>query len=707
MSGYPRTRAVSRPAGYERVLVGGVDVTYFRGAQTIVGEMQLMEPYAYGSTTLVFPRIAGDLEDVGTGDLAFIYENAPVLVQVVDDPLLGPDATVLKTRYRGVVADWPVDGRTLTLEIGGEAAYPASLINMQTPLVRKLADTGFWAANLLQILGLHMADRDGPTTGIEIPISAGGETLAQWGESIDAWSQDDAGRQRSIMPTEFGGTEWGFEQKDTTTKDVTLFTDDARVVLRLRPNLPERPNTFFGTGVTPEGVRIRNGKMPGVIQGKAPTFPGSMSVGDTDADTTTGDGVTVLNDKLVAMSFLKVTQTFVFNTFTSRTATAVKVLQDRAGLTVNGVVNLATWNALFDVSRTGSSVSEARIDPLVQASAVRAFDYTANGSLAGLNPGFDPHALRKDRNIDFGPGVTKDQMIDWCRGQQLRSLGKQWSGEIELAAGFGGFAGEWNPGDSPTGDDIMSQLDIVPGMNAWLPLFDGGILVHVSGARPNRQERTVTLTVDTEARDLLEVFAINERNREAQRHVHREWYAENRASKPTGNMVSSDENFGWLAQNVRLSGGQWNIIDVPAGQSGQVNAVDIRLVNSKAKCAIAFVSRDLTEKTLHNVIGDPLVVNAESVWETNKRAAAWIRNKVILYAVGDGKNPAGYFPRRHRNDDNEVTDAPITGEHYDAMTWPYIALPSKPAYIRLAIWPDRDCTLKRGKIIYAQLDDVV
>jgi peptidoglycan hydrolase-like protein with peptidoglycan-binding domain len=713
VSGYALVRAVAKPAGYDRVMVGGKDVTFFRGAETVIGDMELMEPYAYGPTTLSFPKIDASLEEFGTGELDWIYEDAPVVIQRVDDPT-AEDPEILATDYRGLVLDWDVDGRNFTLEVGGEASGPASGINMQTPLVRRLKDCGFWAANFCQTLGLNIADRDGPTTGIKIVGSAGGETLFQWGQSVGAWSQDEDGIQRAIMPTVWGGNLWGFAPKDTTTKHVTLFTDDARVVLRVRPNLPDRPNTFYGTGVAPDGERWRNAKMPGVIQGKPPEFPGSMSTGDTDADTTTGDGVTVLHEKLIAMGLLAVIQGFVYVTYTTRTARAVKTLQDRAGLTVNGVVNSNTWKALFDVSRTGSSVSAARIDPIVQASAVRRFDYTANGSIAGLNPDFRAQIRRKDRNIDFGPGVTKEQGVDFARGQQVRSLGKQWSGEIELDAGFGGFAGEWGPEDADFLNDpatgtayIMSQLDILPGMNAWLPLFDGGILVHISGARPNRQARTVTLTVDTQARDLLEVVAINQRNKDAQRHIRREWFAENRASKPSGNMVSSDELSGRLAQDVRLSGGQWNIVDIPAGQAGTVNATDIRLTNHKAEFAVAFVSRDLTEKTLKRVIGNPLVTSGESIWETNNRAAKWIRDKVILYAAGDGKNPCGYFPRRHRGDDDAVTDAPITGEHYDAMTWPYIALPNKPAYIRLAIWPDRDCTLKRGKILYAQLNDVV
>src|SRR3546814_13023613 len=74
-----------------------------------------------------------------------------------------------------------------------------------------------------------------------------------------------------------------------------------------------------------------------------------MTVGTVDADTTTGDGVTVLTTKLAAMGFLTITQTFDYSVYTSAVASAVKVIQRRAGLTVNGTTNSAKWDAVFDI----------------------------------------------------------------------------------------------------------------------------------------------------------------------------------------------------------------------------------------------------------------------------------------------------------------------------------------------------------------------
>lgn len=715
MTGYPTVRAAATPAGYDRVLVDGIDVTYFRGAETIIGETTLTEPFAYGPTTLTFPRVDANLETLGAGDLSFVRVDAPVVLQRVDDPK-AVTPTILATDYRGFVASINTDGRDLTLEVGGQFSYPASQKYKPDLLVRRVADLGFWAANVIQTLGLGIADRDGPTTGIEVADSGGGGYYDAFAGDVCAWSQTSAGGQRTIMPTVWGGNTWAFELKDTTTKHLTLFTDDARVVASLRRDRTEIPTTWYGTGITPDGVRWRNARYPGVFAGPAPTFPGSMSTGDTDADTTTGDGVTVLQIKLVEMGYLAITQAFVYSVYTSATAAAVKELQDDAGLSKTGTVNSATWDALFDVSVTGHSLSDAHVAPLVQDPRVRRYNYTANGSIAGLNPDFDASVKPVERFVNFGEGVTKAQAVAWCRGQATRLAGPNWTGTITLN-GFGGFIGEQDPADYETlnnsPDLLMAQADIRPGMNAWLPLFDGGTLVHISGVSYDRAARRVTLTVDTLARDLLEIAAINARNKEAARHLRREWFASNRATKTSGGMVVRDELFGLLDRNVELQGNAWNVIPVVVGQQGQVNRVRLRLVDDKAEFAVMALSKRMTRDgrpgvsaRLRRRVGNPLTVSAES-WLEKESLQDWFENDTILWAVGDGKQPAGYTPRRKRNDDDDLTGAPITGRLDDAETWSYICAAGSHVLIYLAIYPDRDCTLKKGQILWPQLDDAV
>lgn len=710
MTTYATTRGIAKRAGYDRILVDGVDVTYFRDKRTPTPGYLLTEPFAYGSMTLQLPQVHA-YEALATGDLSWVRKGAPVTLQRVDDPT-AVTPTVLATDYRGYVISVNIEGRSVSLEVGGQFAGRAALINRQPPLFRRLRDVGFWAAYAIQSAGLSISDRDGPTTGIET-VETGGTSLLAWASEMCALSQDDAGLQRTIMPDVWGGNTWGFPVKDYDTVHLTLRTDDARAVVSLRDDLAEQPNTWFGTGITPDGVRVRNGRYPGLIQGPAPEYPNtdssSFGLGDVDADTDSGDGVTVLNHKLAAMGFVSITETFQYSIYSAATVAAVKEIQRRAGLTVNGTTNPATWDAVFDLSATGFSFTDARIHPLVQDDDVRPHDYTANGSVAGLNPFYDPGELRVDRNVDFGAGIEKAQMVAWCLGQSTRLAGKNWAGTIRLGEHVAALVGEVADVDLPslTDADVMPLRDIRPGMNAWLPFFDGGTLVHISGVQIDDGGLSGTLTVDTQARDLLELSEVIARRRESQRDIRREWMVTNRSRKPSTDMVTWDEFGGRLTQNVALDGDKWTVIPVVAGQTGTVNRIKLQLRNDEAAFCVAVFGREVTRKKLQRRVGNPFpLVDGESVWETNN-LSDWYERGVLLYAAGDEDQPCGYWPRKHTNNQGDTTAHPITGDWQDDAGFPYITGGTGAAVLYVAIYPDRDTVLQRGQILYKLEDDAV
>ncbi|HEY1116438.1 MAG TPA: hypothetical protein VGE43_01950, partial [Acidimicrobiales bacterium] len=155
MTTYATTRAISKTAGYDRILVDGVDITFFRDRRTPTPGYLLTEPFAYGSATLNLPQVHA-YEDLGTGDLSWVRKGAPVVIQRVDDPTAAVPV-VLATDYRGYVICPIVEGRSVSMELGGQFSGPASLINRQPPLFRRVKDVGFWAAFAIQTLGLHIA----------------------------------------------------------------------------------------------------------------------------------------------------------------------------------------------------------------------------------------------------------------------------------------------------------------------------------------------------------------------------------------------------------------------------------------------------------------------------------------------------------------------------------------------------------------------
>jgi len=710
VSTFAQTRAAAKTAGRNRYWIDGVDVSFFRDIPMLTPRFQLTEPFAYGPTNLQFPQIHAIFESNAfgqAGELSWVRKGAEVRIERVM-----PDDSVV-TDYVGVVVSVEIMGRALNLNIGGQYSGRAALINKHQRAFRYVGDTGHLAGlAIFEELLFPMNPWYGPVTGVEMVDTGGGESLLSWASKVCAMSQDANGLQRTIMPETWGGAYWTFAQKDYTTKHCTIYLDDATAVPSLVDDAAEQPNAWYGNGVTPDGVKWRNAKYPGLQQGPTPAYPmaGGVSFGSgtTDADTITGDDITVLQIKLQQESYYGWTNP-VTGAYNDDTVAAVKRLQADVHLAVTGVMTTTAWDRLWDIDATGWSLNGAKVFPLLEDPAVRVYDYSSNGSIVGVNDARDPRILRVERDIDFGAAITKPEAIDWCRGQQARADGKNWTGTIRLN-GFGVISGEHNPGDAPLVDDdprILSNRDVRPGWNAWLPQFDGGALVHISGV--DFDADGATLTVDSQARDLLEVAAVIARNADARRDIRREWFAANRPRRSSGAMISRDEFFGRLSQKVALDGNAWNLVPIVVGQQGQVNRVDIHLTGPATTFAVAFFATHVHRGELRQRIGDPLaaVADGADAWYERDRNNDWFDNRVLLYAAGTHEQPCGYWPRKHTNNAGVTTSAPVTGHWQDDASWPYIMDPYAPAVIWMAIYPSANTTLKAGQILWAQEDDTV
>lgn len=701
MTTFAATRALTKTAGRDKITIAGTDVTNFRGIHTPIPAYSLTEPFGYGQTALDFVQIYPTFEadNFGTGELAWVREGARVVYSRTFDD----DPDVID--YVGVVLAVVTDGRTLRLEIGGEFSGPASCLDVQNPVTRVPQDVGHWAARACWSVNLALDPWFGPVTGIEV-AQTGGQTLLSWAQYVGTMSQDDDGTQRALMPKTWGSRTYEFAAKDTTTHDLTLFPDDARGVLRVTRDATQQPNVWYGTGISPDGVRWQNSKWPGVFQGTPDAYPisggASFGLGTTDADTIDGDGITTLQINLKQRGYMPFTVPST-TTYNAAMVKAVKLLQRDARLSVTGTMTTAAWNALFDLSVTGYDLNGAQIFPLFADTRVEKYVYSATGAVIGRNDAYDPTVLRVERTVDFGPGVDKATARAWCVGQYVRSRAvANWQGTIELN-NVGLFWGDHADESTVTADDVASFRDVRPGMNVWVPYFDGGTLFHVAGV--NVRPDGAALTVDTQARDLMELREIITRDQSSKRDTRRAWMLQHQPTKASGNMVIRDENFGILHHKVALDGNKWNVFPVIAGQSGQVNKIDLRMTDG-VEYAVAAFSVKMTRKRLARKVGNPLTTADESVWETSD-IQDWFDDELLLYAAGDGKQPCGYGRRRKLDDAGNRTSAPLTGRFIDAATWPYYHAPGTAVLIYVAIYPDRDCVLKRGQILWPQLDDAV
>lgn len=710
MTTFPTTRAVSADAGIDRVVVGGKDITWFRTAgvmgphmPTQVPGYTLIEPFAYGaSQPLTIPRTNSNFGDrPGHGDLAWLKEGAHVKYQRVDT-----DGNVIATDYRGIITTLRATSREWVAEIDGELVGKANLIDRPPALLRRKFDIGQLVTFTMEGLGFKVSPRF-PVTNVHV-VDPGGTTAAG---SLSTWcalARTDDDNPYSIMPTTWGGSTWALAEKDTTTKHFTVFSDGARITLDLVDDLAEKPNTIFGSGVTPNGLRYRGAKYPGFFQGEPAPYPYSdtsttFGVGTLNSDTDTGDGITVLARKLSRVGYLDddLSRSDTFNNAMGR---AVDLLKSDAGLTQDGTMNYAAWKALWNIDVVGYSPEGARIFPMAQNSKVQRFLYSSTGDVIGTNPDFVFGTVRVDRSIDFGI------CDEWMARAYARSLivtpgARRWTGTITLNS-VSVFSGEHDETDVAdlTADDLMPARDIRPGMNAWLPYFDGGTLLHVAGVDVNGD--TVTLTVSSAALDIFDLTQSLQRAADSKRNIYREWRQTLHGAKAPNNFTQRDKLFGVLDRDEPLVGRQWNVVPVIVGQSGSVSQALLKL-SLPTEFYFAVFAKDISPSWLDGHVGNPKHVNDDgsTPWE-NPDLDQYFENRDLILVEGQGGQPCGYYWRKGYFSDNTRTAAPLTGSFLSHATWTYATDPQGLPVVYVAIWPEDDCSLLEGRIFDALEDDV-
>jgi hypothetical protein len=679
--------------GNFRLIVGGKDVTRFRGVPAQIGGYQLQEPYGYGPADFSFPQLTNlEVDQWGTGALRWFDKGKPVrLVQV------NASGARVRTVWKGFITVANPTNAGTSIHCDGECSGKLSLRDKHPALFLFTKDVGRWEFDALRECGLSMLPHLGPDTGIKVDSRGRSGTFLSYSDGLLADAMTDDGNQWTVMPHPTKTAYYEMRLKDRTTIHATTWNGAAGVDLDVSSDLQEEPTTIYGQGVDDDGQIWVNGRYTGIVQGTAPPFPGNMSEGATDASTTSGSGVSDLNYKLIGMGYLD--REDATDTFNPETTQAVKDLQDDAGLPQTGNVDSATWQALYDENVTGLSLLSAWVAPLAQLSAVRKWNRTSNGSLSTRNPNFDPQRVPVDRTIDFGPSKKSRAKKHSQRELNRVQNGKNWTGTLTLTADVA--SGDPTSYDTVTAQ--MSRLDLEAGMNIKVRHFDGSTLFHISGINVS-SDLSVSCAVDTKARDLLTLGQILERNRQSRQHPARQWLRTHRGTDANHAQIQWSEVGGRIYTKVTCPANQWTVFPVIAGQSGQVGRVRIQTSSAPAAFVAAAFAKKVGPKYLHNRIGDPFAVNAngESKW-TNTNVMADIDDaRAILGAWGDDKQPCGYAPRSHTKDDGTTSDAPITGLFLDDGGFDYHTFTQPVIYV--AVYPKTDTVIRPQRIMWPVLE---
>lgn len=669
--------------GRHRLVIGGVDVTLFRGHVAQVQSVQWLDPWGYGSATFRIPGTSwDDIADWGTGDLAWMNNEG---VRVVLERVDGASTSVV---WRGFCAK-PIPGSPaegLTLQCMGEATgrLSAALTAARPFQVRK--DVGKALFDLTRRAGL----RPRPTLGIETGVIidernySGREALSAAAEMMRLAQQDD-GSQMTVMPEGVDGLTFRQQWRDPDTIHGTLFVNTKGLTLDLTSDLFERPTTIMGTGRESDGGMWANYVAPLLEDEPAPDFPGTLQIGDS------GEDVEVMQFRLMATGFM--TRKEALGGYDDETRDAVKEVQERAGLAETGVVNSATWDAIYDVGVTGVSLAQAEALPLWRRSKVRRYIRSAAGMIIGYNPNRDPARVDVMRHIDFGL-TKKRRAIRWSRAEGSRlSSAKIWTGTISLGPNVGVWAGEHDHEDTP--GSLLSTAECLAGKNILLRGWDGDTLFHVT-EHVWQADGSAELTVDTLARGALEVAEIRERNRESRTNPARTWLRQHRAVDVAGLGEWMSEIGGVTRLTYNLPADQWRVIKVIAGDMGQIEKFRLKVTDSVCEFAVAVFAKEVTGAWVADKVGNPFDDNG---WDKEKVRDALDR-RILLEGWGDKDQPCGYG-RKAKSEGGS-----LSGVFVDEGGFPYRTFADEDdenggrGVLYVAIYPKQACKLKPQRVFW-------
>jgi len=654
-SNWVPSSTVQADVGRLQIIVGGVDVTFFRNAETPFPTWDRAEPFGSKSASIALPQITG-FDSLGVGDLAWCVKGASAEIR-----LIRPDNSKLSLFYGFISeADVSEDTGVFTLQCHG-VLYQGDLQLMKPPFVLTPADAG---TVIPQALNAVVGRRYGSTATVKTGVKVG--RTASWDPILTSWIM---GHLATLIT---GGRQWTVQcdratpvmaRKNLTTVDATVRLGQRGIQIDLQSDLTQEPNAIYGEGIRDDGGRWRNAKYPNWRADDTPPYPidpsRSILVGDTDGST--NGGVSLWQARVGA----KVT-----GKFTQSDRTILMRLQGRAGIQVDGALGPQSWAASFGTGSNTGSLDSAWIAPLAAIPQVTPNRYNSDGEIIGANSAYDPDVIRVETFINFGSGVTKAQAVTAAEQMLARDATEGWVGNIR-------FTLDPNEG---------SKYELIrEGNNIRVNSFKGGsITAHIVSVEYS--EDTVTATVDTKARDYPTLAAILERDRQAQDPA-RSYRRSNKSSAATSERATWDaESPGGIVPKLALFNRLWTVLRIPVAQYGEI--VRTQFTTSPARpFSIAVFDRPITAATLLSVVGNPLSAD-ENPWQNH---ADRLEKLGLLQAWGWNLQPAGYYPKEYSNPSGNETPPPVTGRMIDDGSWTYAS--TKPPWLWVAMIAEGSCQI--------------
>lgn len=661
--------------GRYRIVVAGKDVSYFRGAQTLVLNESDTEPFGDDVFTVQFPMIS-PFDQLGVGDLAWLpgtddNKHTPVTVQKVNQ------AGTRTVRWEGdcdILIDND-DGQTgqLVVQFLGLAKTLDERItkprNTSDPI-----DVGRLIRNLIVYEAKYGWNGHPPaavTTGTETAERGGyGDPLATV-TIQNLLAQDGEHTLTNLRPR-------GLRMivKDRTTVHFRLRCGAPGVTHNLQRALEHAVTAIYGEGTDTGTQYWRNTQYPNAPinppaypYDPAPSLACGVNLFCPGGSLT---GFQEFADELRTRGYPLASH----DTYLARDEDVIRDFQDDTGATVDGEVGPQTWSRAFEMSLSAHAL-DAYIRPLAVVSAAEPFLYNGRGGIVERNPGYTGRT-RRERLEQFGTLAKKD----------AKKSAKAELVVVRTSDFFGTVtATNIDPAEMPA-------LDTRSGMNL---LYQGhrGVdrLLHVAKTDRNPgmvpgQNRVVTWTASERGDDYVTIAARMQRNRDVVDQSGRT-RAPRRGAKISPDFApwDSESGAGFLKPRAQTAG-LWNVYPIPAGERGTI--AHVRLVAS-VSCLIsaAVFNSWVTPRQLRNFPGladpssgaaggmDPWQVNADAL----TKLLTYADQPWMAWATGGPGAMQGYWPN---TPDIGATE---TGILDDAASFPFHSAHGQ--WLFLAVWMSR------------------
>lgn len=618
-----------------QIVVEGVDITYYLGAATPEPEWTETEPFGWGPATIRLPQLT-----VFHQMPAWARNGANVTIRLT--PVPGSALSSPVTVYEGIVTRVGdrQEGGVVTLECTG-LLYSADLQLRKPSFNTTPLDIGTAIPRALNgVVSRRYQKMAAVTTGIRTSVAGGNEPLLTgWLANILATAVD--GKKQWTVALE--NRRPVLKLKSTTSTDWTVRAGQAGVAVDLGSDAAEGVNCIYGSGVNPDGGRWRNAKYPNWKPDDTPPFPNwapvrSIRVGHRDSDTDSGTGVSDYQRK----AGMPVT-----GYFSAANAAETKRQQRRMGILPDGIPGPQTWAATFATGSNTGSLDGAFQAPLAVATEVEPRLYGPDGDDLGPNPDYDPDVLRVERVINYGQGVTRAEGARNARSVLARDSDPGLAGTVTF---------------DRVDPEQMHRYQLRAGSNGVVRGHRGqDVRLHVAGV--SKRGQTVTLTVDSKARDYPTLQAVLERDRQATDPARTARLRLLQGQVSTDRPEYDAESPAGRIPRHAVHGGLWNVLRIPMGDHGRVVRTEFRTTGPAQRFSVAVFGKAVTANQLAARVGNPLTAS-ENPWDKD------LGDLGLLQSYGWNKQPAGYWPGTYSNPDGESA-SPVTGRLVDDTSWDY------------------------------------